>query len=781
MTTPCTQPGCTGTVLDGYCDVCGTPAPAGTLSQSAVAGVAITVASTPMGRAAQGSVAQGSVGTGAVGQGPAGDDFSQATQVSSSAASNRLASAPIGSARATATGSRTTRKVGTSSTRLRGARLGAGITTVPPIPTVDAAKAIMVNPEVPEDRRSCPNCGNPVGRSREGRPGRTEGFCPNCRTQFSFTPKLKAGDLVGGQYEVAGCLAHGGLGWIYLAQDRNVSNRWVVLKGLLNSGDPDALAAAIAERQFLAQVEHPLIVEIYNFVTHEGAGYIVMEYVGGTSLKSILKDRMRANHGVYDALPLDQAIAFILEVLPAFQYLHDLGLLYCDFKPDNIIQVGDAVKLIDLGGVRRIDDFDSAIYGTVGYQAPEVPQVGPSVASDVFTIGRTLAVLAFEFRGYQSRFVTSLPPVADVPLFQKYDSLYRLLAKACAPDPADRFASADELRVQLLGVLREVVAIDRAEAQGSLVATPVPSSPSLLFEAPTVADDRLDWNDLPLLRTDESDPQAGWLRTVSVDEPAARLTALKAAPGPSVEVHLATAYAALAADQPQVVDNQVSALLNDDPWEWRAVWVSGLAALRRADMPAARAALNAVYGQVPGELAPKLALAVACERSGEADVAEALYIACARTDAAYTAPAAFGLERIRRSRGDLDGAVAALDLIPPTSRAFTLARRLRAGLLAGSGRGLPSLAAALGSIETVTIDAHDRARLSADVYRAALDEVLSTGPQPNLRIGPRAATEHDLRDGLEGAYRELGGYAPTREEKVRLVDEANRVRRWTLR
>ncbi len=81
---------------------------------------------------------------------------------------------------------------------------------------------------------------------------------------------------------------------------------------------------------------------------------------------------MRANGGVYDPLPVDQALAYVIEMLPAFQYLHDLGLVYCDFKPDNMIQVGDAMKLIDLGGVRRIDDDESAIYGTVGYQAPEV-------------------------------------------------------------------------------------------------------------------------------------------------------------------------------------------------------------------------------------------------------------------------------------------------------------------------------------------------------------------------------------------------------------------------
>ena len=153
------------------------------------------------------------------------------------------------------------------SVRLRTARLGAGLTRVPPAPVVDAENAIMVNPEVPENKRNCPVCGSPVGRSRDGRPGRPEGFCPKCGNRFSFTPKLKPGDLVASQYEVAGCLAHGGLGWIYLARDKNVSDRWVVLKGLLNTGDADALAVAIVERQFLAQVEHPLIVEIYNFVT----------------------------------------------------------------------------------------------------------------------------------------------------------------------------------------------------------------------------------------------------------------------------------------------------------------------------------------------------------------------------------------------------------------------------------------------------------------------------------------------------------------------------------
>jgi serine/threonine-protein kinase PknG len=639
---------------------------------------------------------------------------------------------------------------------------------------VDAASAIMKNPVVPEEKRTCPSCGSPVGRSRDGQPGRTEGFCAKCRNRFSFTPKLVAGDLVGGQYEVAGCLAHGGLGWIYLARDRNVSNRWVVLKGLLNSGDADALAAAIAERQFLAQVEHPLIVEIYNFVTHEDAGYIVMEYVGGTSLKSLLKSRMEAAGGRYDPLPVDQAIAFIVEILPAFQYLHDLGLVFCDFKPDNMIQVGDAVRLIDLGGVRRLDDQTSAIYGTVGYQAPEVATVGASVASDIFTIGRTLLVLAMEFRGYQSTYLASLPPVSDTALFQKHDSFYRLLAKTCAPDPADRFASADELRVQLLGVLREVVA-DRPGAGAATYSTS-----SLLFEVPTVSGQTLSWQDLPGLRIDENDPMTGWLHTVSIEEPNARLDALSAAPESSPEVLLATAQAALHAERLEVVDTVVSDMLTADPWEWRAVWMSGLAALARSDFVTAQSAFNAVYGQVPGELAPKLALALACEESAELDVAESLYTTCARTDANYIAPCAFGLARIRSSRADLDGAIAALDLVPPTSRAYTEARRERAGQLAASGRGLPALSEAMSSVDSLTLDAKDRATLLVGVLDVALDEVRAKGARPDILIAGVPAAEPSLRQRLESGYRELAGYADVRQDMVALVDKANSVRNWTM-
>src|SRR3954469_24323330 len=161
------------------------------------------------------------------------------------------------SAEATTYASRTVvvRRAGTSRTRgttTASRRLGAGLVEIPPVPERDPVRAVMADPHVAESRRFCARCDAPVGRGHGGEAGRTSGFCRTCGAPFSFTPKLAPGDVVAGQYEVAGCLAHGGLGWIYLAKDRNVSDRWVVLKGLLNSGDDGAMTAALAERRFLA-------------------------------------------------------------------------------------------------------------------------------------------------------------------------------------------------------------------------------------------------------------------------------------------------------------------------------------------------------------------------------------------------------------------------------------------------------------------------------------------------------------------------------------------------
>jgi serine/threonine-protein kinase PknG len=668
---------------------------------------------------------------------------------------------------------------------------------IPPVPYRDPATAVLADPQVPESRRYCGNCGQPVGRGRDGRAGLAEGFCRNCGTRFSFTPKLMAGDLVAGQYEVLGCLAFGGLGWIYLARDRNVSDRWVVLKGLLNSGDPDAMEAAVAERQFLAQVEHPNIVRIYNFVQHADAGYIVMEYVGGKSLKDI----RRAG-----PVPVAHALAYAIEVLPALGYLHDRGLVYCDFKPDNVIQTEEQLKLIDMGGVRAIDG-DGAIYGTVGYQAPEIEAEGPSVSSDLYTVGRALAVMTFDFAGYQGTYTFTLPD--DVPLLAEQESFARLLRHATNRDPDRRFGSAGEMAEQLTGVLREVLAVadgtprsafstvfspelqgvgadqdlggagggTQGGTQGALAR---PSSGQIIAG-------------LPMPQVDRTDSAAGYLATFAGLDPQQRAAALAGAVGgatavprevaSSVELRLALARAWIDAGGLDGAAEVLADLAAEDPTDWRIAWYDGLRRLALGDPAAASGAFSAVYDELPGELAPKLALAFAAEAAGDTVTSGRYFRLVWTVDRSYIS-AAFGLARTCLAAGDRPGAIAALAAVPETSSHHAAAQIAAVRTLVLPGVTGDDLRAADGRLGQLALDENRRQQLTVEILRAAL-EWAAAGPSPaparDGKILGCEPTERSLRFGLERGYRALARLAPDRERRIELVDLANaiRPRTWT--
>jgi serine/threonine-protein kinase PknG len=649
---------------------------------------------------------------------------------------------------------------------------------VAPLPYRDPATAVLSDPSVAESRRFCARCGDPVGRGHNGSSGRTAGFCRNCGARFSFIPRLTAGDLVAGQYEVAGCLAHGGLGWVYLARDRNVADRWVVLKGLLDSNDAEAMSVALAERRFLAEVEHPNIVKIFNFVEHEGSGYIVMEYVGGTSLKDLIVERRAANADAPDPLPATQAIAYVIEILPALGYLHEEGLLFCDFKPENVIQSRRALKLIDLGGVYRMEDDSSPVYGTVGYQAPEIAQTGPTIPSDLFTVARTLAVLCTDFKGYQGTYKHTLPPQEAVALFSRYDSLYRLLSKATAADPDDRFQSAQELSDQLYGVLREIVAAEQNR--------PVPAPSTLFTGELRAASAKPDWHLLPTPQVDADDPAAGYLATLASSDVRELITLLRRAPERSAEVDLRLAHELINVGEFEEAEQLLASLSASQPWDWRIAWYRGAAELARAQPAAASSHFEEVYRAVPGELAPKLALGVSAEEAGEPAEACGWYEVVSQTDPSFTS-AAFGLARCRSACADLEGALAAFDRVPESSSSYVDAQIAKVRLLARPyrrpGPGLADLQAAASRIERLSLAPAQRASLMADILLCALTE-LDEGAlqeQPGVELAGYPLIGRDIRLALETTYRSLARAADSAEERIRLVDWANRVRprTWT--
>jgi serine/threonine-protein kinase PknG len=657
-------------------------------------------------------------------------------------------------------------------------RLGAGLVEIPPVAEHDPVGAIVTDAHIAEEKRYCPNteCGAPVGRSRDGQAGRTEGFCARCGTPFSFRPALSAGDLLGGQYRVEGCLAHGGLGWIYLARDLQVSGRWVVLKGLLNANDPDAMAAALAERQFLAEVDHNNIVKIHNFVEHDSAGYIVMEYVAGTSLRRLLEDRRAANDGVAQPLSPAHAIAYIVETLPAFAYLHRQGLLFCDFKPDNVMQTARDIKLIDLGGVYRIDDPTSAIYGTKGYQAPEIAETGPTVVSDLYTVGRTLAVLCTMFPGYQQRHEFTLPSPDEEPLFARYDSLYRVLRRATAPVPDDRFQSAEEFEAQLYGVLREIVAAETGQST---------SAPSTLFTPEVRAEPAgPSWRALPTLVVDSNDPASGFLASLPMTTPDAALQLLEQAPETTIEVSLRRIRVLLEAERFADALEALDAITDDDPWEWRARWYSGLAQLAFGNTRSSICSFDAVYQAVPGELAPKVALGFAYEAAGRLEDAARWYDIVSRTDPTFT-NAAFGLARCRLSGGDPDGALAAYERVPATSSAHHAAQLATAESLLGEHMpaSYDRLTAAGSVVGHLPGGSAQRAEFDTRLFTRALTLVtdgsatLPDDPEPVLTV---PLVEHDLRLALEAAYRDFARFAADTETRFARIDCANDARPRTL-
>lgn len=721
-------------------------------------------------------------------------------------------------------------------------RLGAGLVEVPGVPRPDPRAMVLDNPEVPERKRFCSrsDCGAPVGRARgEGRPGRTEGFCTKCGHPYSFVPKLAADDIVHGQYEVVGCLAHGGLGWVYLAVDRAVSDRWVVLKGLLDTGDQDAMAAAISERRFLAEIEHANIVRIYNFVEHldqrTGSldGYIVMEYVGGKSLKEIANDR-RTPAGKRDPLPVEQACAYGIEALEALGHLHSRNLLYCDFKVDNAIQTEDQLKLIDMGAVRRMDDDESAIYGTIGYQAPEVAEVGPSVGSDLYTVARTLAVMTFDFQGYTNVFVDSLPDPDHIEVFRQYESFYRLLVRATDPDPARRFASAQEMSEQLTGVLREVVSLQTGRARpalstlfgpevkvtdselfgvldgevsrlGARVATPRKKSGSPAAPAIGAATRALTGTPrlvkaidagaaalaLPVPRVDPTDPNAGFLAGLLASAAGELIAALAVVPAPSTETRLREVRARLENGDAATATESLVRLEEERPDDWRVVWYRGVAALVTGDHEGAALSFDAIYDAFPGESPPKLALGLCAEVLGQLDNAAEYYRLVWTTDPSYVS-AAFGLARVQLAAGDRRSAVTTLESVPEASIHYTAARvaAVRARLrqrtaVAADAPFLDDLIASSGQVEALAgygLDAVRREQLSAEVLGCALDWILSHGQGfAPPAVGGRVLLgsdldERGLRFGLERSYRTLARLAQGGEERIDLVERANRYR-----
>jgi serine/threonine-protein kinase PknG len=747
MTILCNQPGCSGAyAAEGYCEECGSRSPAGSQAISSQSSAPVTAATGPM----------------------------------TAASSRRTGTQPF---------SATTRS-----------RLGGGMNDIPPVPIRNPSEAVLTDPQVPEHKRHCGQCGKPVGRTTpDGSPGRVQGFCPHCRNRFSFVPSLQPGDMVAGRYEILGAIAHGGLGWIYLASDKNIGDdiaeRWVVLKGLIDTNDPDAIDSAIAERRFLAALDHPNIVQIHDFARHpdprtnEPLNYIVMEYVPGRSLRDLRRENIDET-GRPQPLRLSQVLTYASEILPALGYLHQQGLLFCDFKPDNVIHVESWLKLIDLGAVRRIDDNESAVFGTPGYAVTddEIVNHGPSITSDLYTVARSMAVLAFDFHGFTTDFRNSLPSPRHEPLFARYESFYRLLLRATHREPVHRFLTAQEMREQLIGVRQEVLSLETGHPHGVNSAMFTPEQRTFAVPNPQTGEytplrgaDVAQALPIPLVDTD--DPSAGFLATVSADDPMQILYALQNAPETSPEVRLRRVRANIAYGNFKAAGMNLDEYARTGAADWRIRWWQGVIALHTNRCEDARAIFDALYSHLPGEVAVTLALAAADELCGETSAALGIYGRIWQTDRRYVS-AAFGQSRLLARDGHHDAAIHVLDAVPSASNQYNTAQVTAIALrLAGRQQQpvpLPSIRDAAARLARLDLPDHGKHLLIARILHACLSHASNGTPQGQPPILDYPLEEKALRFGLENTYRHLARTSADRQDRVRFIDQANMIRPWTM-
>jgi serine/threonine-protein kinase PknG len=655
-----------------------------------------------------------------------------------------------------------------------------GLISVPVFTGDDPSSRVISDPATERFSRRCrtPGCHELIGSSYAGQPALLKGFCQKCGAAYDFEPRLTPGDVVAGQYEIIGPIAHGGQGWVYVARDRHLDGVHVALKGLIEPDDPIAVSLAISERRFLISLDHPNVVRIYNFVSHDDerhsdrTGYIVMEYLNGQSLREVLTTRRSG--GRQERLRLEHVLAYGYEILIALDYLHRRGLLYCDMKPDNVVLTAERIKLIDVGGVRRFDEPDLPLVATSRYGVgkEELRQRGATVRSDIYGVGKTLEEL-FTAGWRSARAERAL------------ESCQRLIKRAADPEWDHRFESAAQMLEQLRGVLTEVMTLE-------LDQEPAAFESSALFELnPAILDGGLSeipplerWTrqaakpfgeppettvialGLPVPRVDPVNPDAGLLASIGPLTGQALIDHLvDLRPAGEIALRLCRAYLELG--EP----DQAEQLLGDVGPGWRLDWHGGLIALARNLPEQAFEYFDEVYSALPGETAPKLALGLCREHLGDhQDLpgADGFFEAVWRRDRSQT-NAAFGLARLRLGGGDRSAAVRILAEVPKTAQhrvaAAVAAVRILSEVLPGGNRpSSDDLARAARSLKSLILEDRARDRLSAVIREARFHDDPSD----------------TICQALEESYMRLALQAATWHDKGRLVDLAHSVHPWSL-
>jgi outer membrane protein assembly factor BamB/tRNA A-37 threonylcarbamoyl transferase component Bud32 len=283
---------------------------------------------------------------------------------------------------------------------------------------------------------------------------------------------LPPGVVLQERYEILNVLGHGGMSTVYRARDRRFANvdRLVAVKEMFNVTQDAAarrlrLATFEREANLLATLQHPAIPKIYDYFTHEGRIYLILELIAGHNLETVLEQR---GNQVAEKEVADWGV----QVCELLTYLHGHQpdpIVFRDLKPSNIMLRDDGrhIVMVDFGIARTFQTNQrGTMIGTEGYAPPEQYRGLATPASDIYALGATLHHLV---TGNDPRLETPFtfhqrPPRQLNPLVS--ERFEAVILKAVAYNANHRYASAEEMRLALVASQHRGGAAARLPATG---------------------------------------------------------------------------------------------------------------------------------------------------------------------------------------------------------------------------------------------------------------------------------------------------------------------------
>lgn len=288
--------------------------------------------------------------------------------------------------------------------------------------------------------------------------------------------------LLDNRYELEHKLGEGGMATVYRGRDQRL-NRRVAIKVLHShyAGDPDFLQRFEHEAQAAALLNHPNVVNVYDVGQDGTMHYIVMEYVEGTNLKTLINQSA--------PLPVDQAVTIAADIARGLAAAHKLGLIHRDIKPQNImIETGGQVHITDFGIAKS--NFSSTLtqtgitFGTADYISPEQARGERATPqSDIYALGVTLyemltgrlPFIAENAVAVAMQHVSAVPPSPRQFNPQVPAQLETLVLRTMSKNPVERPANAEEF-ARLLTNYRSIATQDTT-FNPNLMQRPAPPRP----------------------------------------------------------------------------------------------------------------------------------------------------------------------------------------------------------------------------------------------------------------------------------------------------------------